>query len=337
MMKSELDQKVAQVVRVYDILNCGPANRFVANGKLVHNSGGDGVNLQNLPRGGTLRQAMSAPYGHVMIACDSSQIEARMIGWLAGETDLTLAFLNGEDIYSKFASVVYGREIVKGVDKTERHVGKTAILGLGYGMGKARFKDSLKAGYPSVDIDIDEAERIVNTYRQTYPLIVDLWKQADAALRAMSAGTEFYIGVGIQLKCDHEGVHLPNGMKLIYPELRKTADGYEYMVRKGSKTFPKKIYGAMLVENICQALARIVVFTQMAKIDQKLRKYDKRTGLRFKTVLTVHDEVVAVVPDRAGEKVKDMMVQIMSTAPKWAAGLPIACEAEVGVNYGECK
>ena len=118
-----------RVALVYDIIDCGPRNRFVANGKLVHNSGGDKINPQNLPRGGVLRDAIRAPEGHIIVACDSSQIEARTLAWFAGQTDLVEAFSEGKDIYSMFASSVYSKPINKHDHPEERHVGKTCLAG----------------------------------------------------------------------------------------------------------------------------------------------------------------------------------------------------------------
>jgi DNA polymerase len=305
-------------------------------------SGGDKMNLQNLPRGGVLRHAMKAPAGHSMVACDSAQIEARVVAWLAGEDGLVSDFTNGVDIYSKFASNVYGVEVTKATHPKERFVGKTATLGLGFGMGKDKFKASLRTSSESVDMSIDEAERVVHVYRSTYPKIAGLWKQADQALKAMASGNTFHLGTGILLTCDSEGIHLPNGMKLKYHQLSYRAadgekikkDGYYYDTRYG----PVGIYGAKMIENVVQALARIVVFNQMAKIDQKLRKHDSRTkGVRFKVALTVHDEVVVICPSQAEKKVQKMMEDTMKVAPKWADGLPISCESAVGQSYGECK
>jgi DNA polymerase I-like protein with 3'-5' exonuclease and polymerase domains len=296
-------------------------------------SGGDKVNLQNLPRGGALRQSIQAPAGHSLVASDSSQIEARVVAWLAGETDLVRAFAEGRDIYSEFATDVYGKTVTK-ADKVERFVGKTCILGLGYGMGKDKFKSALKIGMGgiSVDVDIDEAERVVKLYRSKYPMIAKLWKDGQEALEAIAKGREYYLGTA-QLKCDAEGIHLPNGMKVIYPELRLGEDNnYEYKNRYGFT----KIYGGKLIENVVQALARIVVFDQMAKIDQTLRKNDK-PGKRAKVVLTVHDEVVAVVPDSDAANCMTMMVEYMKQAPSWCADLPVACEADIGKSYGDAK
>ena len=119
--------QTTSTAHVYDILNCGPRNRFVANGKLVHNSGGDKINPQNLPRGGVLREAIQAPEGYRLVACDSSNIEARVLAWFAGQADLVQEFRDGADVYSSFASKIYGRPINKHDDPNERHVGKTCL------------------------------------------------------------------------------------------------------------------------------------------------------------------------------------------------------------------
>ena len=297
-------------------------------------SGGDKINLQNLPRGGSLRKSISVPQNHALVACDSSQIEARVVAWLAGQIDLLDDFRNKIDIYSKFATEVYGRTIDKSVDKIERFVGKTCILGLGYGMGKDKFKSTLKIGQAgvSVDLPIEDAERIVKLYREKYSYVAALWKEADTALAKMTSGYEYEFGTGVKLKCIGEKIWLPNGMFIYYPNLRKTSEGFVYDGRYG----PVNIYGGKVVENVVQALARIVVFDQMAKIDQALRKLDT-PEYRFKVVLTVHDEVVACVPDGFAQACLKLMEDVMHTPPKWASDLPVACEGGFSYNYGDAK
>ena len=295
-------------------------------------SGGDKINLQNLPRGGELRKSMRAPEKHKLVASDSAQIEARVVAWFAGEEALVEAFRNKVDIYSEFASTVYEKEVTKDSDPLARHVGKTAVLGLGYSMGKDKFKVTLKAGNPSVDMPLSDAERVVNLYRQKYPNIVALWKQGQEALDAMIKGFEYDLGVGVKLKCKDNKIYLPNGMFINYPNLRKSGNEYLYDARYGAN----KIYGGKVIENVVQALARIIVFDQMAKIDQKFRKKDSKTN-RFKVVLTVHDEVVACVPEQAVGKCVEFMEQVMSVPPPWCSDLPIACEAAYGNSYGDCK
>jgi DNA polymerase I-like protein with 3'-5' exonuclease and polymerase domains len=300
-------------------------------------SGGDKVNLHNLPRGGALRKALTAPDGHVVVACDSSQIEARLVAYLAGQGDLIQSFREGRDVYSEFASDVYNRKITK-ADKVERHVGKTCILGLGYGMGAPKFQHSLATGFISVKIDENEAQQIVNLYRNKYHRIQAFWNRCNSALNGLVAGASGEMCDLISY--DAEGIILPNGLRIQYPALRRGANGFEYI--NDPRTYRKfirdrvmgdtpeipwtKLYGGKVVENITQAVARIVVSEQMTKI-----------GRRYPVALQVHDEIVCVVPEKQADACKEYMMHVMSTPPKWAPDLPVACEADVGVNYGDAK
>lgn len=139
MTKSSTSKK-ANTVPVYDILNCGPRSRFGANGKLVHNS--DKINLQNLrKRSGdiTLRRSICAPEGHVIIASDSSQIEARMLAFAANEQYMVDIFMSRRCPYSDMAAKIYNKtydEVYKAakIDYTKegithRNVGKETVLG----------------------------------------------------------------------------------------------------------------------------------------------------------------------------------------------------------------
>lgn len=301
-------------------------------------SGGDKVNLQNLPRGGKLRKSLTAPEGKRVVACDSSQIEARLVAYLAGQKDLVESFRRNEDVYSVFATDVYGRKITKG-DKVERHVGKTAILGLGYGMGAPKFQDTLKTGFLPVDVETHEAKRVVDLYRNKNHRIVALWNRCNHVLAGLLAGEEGKVCDIVSY--DREGIRLPNGMYIRYPALRAVANNYEYI--NDPRTFRKavaskligkddgsinwtKIYGGKVVENITQAVARIVVAEQMVAIGQK-----------YHVALQVHDEIVCVVDEDEAETCRDFMVKVMSTPPKWAPDLPVACEADIGTNYGDAK
>lgn len=297
-------------------------------------SGGDKINLQNLPRGGELRKSIRSPEGHLLVASDSAQIEARVVAWLAGETSLVEDFRKNVDIYSKFASEVYGYPVKKETNPTERFVGKTCILGLGYGMGAEKFKGTLKIGMGgiSVDLELHEAQRVVKLYRDLYPKISALWKQGQEALEAMIAGHEYELGEAIKLKCSKSKIWLPNGMFINYPNLRKENGEIVYDSRYGAN----KIYGGKVIENVVQALARIVVFDQMAKIDQEFRKLDTPKQ-RYKVCLTVHDEIVAVVPRSYVETAKKFMGDVMMQTPSWCKDLPVFYEADAGESYGDCK
>jgi DNA polymerase I-like protein with 3'-5' exonuclease and polymerase domains len=299
-------------------------------------SGGDKMNLQNLPRKGALRKALAAPDGHVVVACDSSQIEARLVAYLAGQDDLVQSFREGRDVYSEFATDVYGRPITK-ADAVERHVGKTCILGLGYGMGPPKFQHSLATGFIPVTIDDVEAQHIVTLYRNKYHRIQGLWNRCNRVLDDMLMGLAGTLND--QIAYDVDGILLPNGMRLRYPALRRGDRGPEYIndarvyreyVRQrivGAQTKEltwTKLYGGKVVENVTQAVARIVVAEQMVRI-----------GKRYPVALQVHDEIVCVVPEAQADACKEYMVYAMSTPPTWAPDLPVACEAGMGTNYGE--
>jgi DNA polymerase len=294
-------------------------------------SGGDKLNLQNLPsRNGntTLRRALKAPKGQVVVACDSSQIEARLVAYVAGQEDLVQAFRDGRDVYCEFASEVYSRPITK-ADKIERFVGKTAVLSLGYGAGAAKFKEMLRI-QNGIVIDEDEAARIVALYRQKNHNIVTLWNRCNHALAAMMSQADYEIHATAH--CRNGRIYLPNKMYLHYPMLRKTVNGYEY-IRKASdyrkavrseETTWTNIYGGKVVENVVQALAALVIREQMAAI-----------GQHYHASFQVHDEIIITAPRDKAEQAQAKLEQIMSTPPKWAPDLPVACESGFADNYGD--
>jgi DNA polymerase len=286
--------------------------------------GDDKVNMQNLPRKSPLKKAIRAPDGYLLVDCDSSQIEARTLAWLAGQDDLVEAFDKGEDVYKIMASAIYNKPADE-VSEQERFVGKTTILGAGYGMGAAKFKAQLKTF--NVDMELGECEYIISVYRETYPMIPRLWKQAGRALNALIAGQTAPFGRDGVLVVDADGIKLPNGLYIKYPQLRTQAQGDRqemvYDTKKGRATIPTRIYGGKAVENVCQALARIVIGEQMLMVARKLP-----------VVMTVHDAVGALVKiDEAGEG-RTFVEQCMRIRPKWAQGLPLNCESKIGASYG---
>jgi len=289
--------------------------------------GDDKVNLQNLPRKSPLKKAMLAPEGYTFIDCDSSQIEARTLAWLAGQDDLVDAFDRGEDVYKIMASRIYGVPADKVTDD-QRFVGKTTILGCGYGMGAAKFKAQLKTF--NVDMELEECERIIFIYRATYPMIPKLWQKASRALKAMMRNATAPLGCGEVLTvCGTAGIKLPNGLSIKYPNLRRRKDketgDFElvYDTKKGQAAIPTRIYGGKVVENICQALARIIIGEQMLMIARS-----------YRVVMTVHDAVGVIVPTEKAEEARQFVEACMRIRPKWATALPLNCESKMGASYG---
>lgn len=281
--------------------------------------GDDKLNLQNLPRSGRLKQAIVPPAGHVIINADSSQIEARTVAWLAGQEDLVNAFDKGEDVYKIMASAIYGKHIEE-ITKEERFVGKTTILGAGYGMGAVKFQAQLKVF--GVVLPEEECQRIIRVYRETYPHIPLLWKAAQKALDAIASNQTTPIGSHPEvISVENGGIKLPSGLLLRYPDLERDSDDqYSYKTRMGRT----KIYGGKVTENFTQAVARCAVGEQMLKIAKK-----------YKVALTVHDSVVCVAAKEQATEAVAYVTECMNWRPSWAKTLPLSCEVGYGENYGE--
>jgi DNA polymerase len=88
---------------------------------------------------------------------------------------------------------------------------------------------------------------------------------------------------------------------------------------------PNRIYGGKVVENICQALARIVIGEQMLMIAKK-----------YRVVMTVHDAIACLIPEDEAETGQEFVELCMRLRPSWAPDLPLNCEAGHGQTYGDC-
>jgi DNA polymerase len=131
----------------------------------------------------------------------------------------------------------------------------------------------------------------------------------------------YYLGVQKVVQVTPHGLRLPNGLYIRYKNLRMSDGKVIYDSRKGVQS----IWGGAVVENVVQALARIIVGQQMLAMCRW-----------YRPVLTVHDAAVVVVEESQLPEALAFIVGTMSTPPSWAAGLPVACEAKYGVSYGDC-
>ena len=291
--------------------------------------GDDKINLQNLPSRGpdgkTLKKSITAPDGHVLIDCDSSQIEARVLAWFAGQDDLTKAFRKKEDVYVKMAARIYDVPEDQ-VTKDQRFVGKTTILGAGYGMGAVKFQAQLESFGTS--IPIEEARRIINIYRDTNWKISHVWREAQNMVSHLSRGDSVQFGKEgvVEVMGDRSAIKLPSSLLMRYDDLQgeQNAQGveYTYETRRGRT----RIYGGKVIENVCQALARCIIAEQMLLINR-----------RYRPVLTVHDSVICCVENDEAEEAKEYVERCMRYVPKWAKGLPLECESGMAKAYGDCE
>lgn len=297
-------------------------------------SGEEKVNMQNLQRASPHRLALYAPKGYKTHVCDSSNIEARAVATLARQDDLVEEFRNKEDVYSNFASDLYGFKVDKKQHAGERGVGKVSVLGLGYGMGPPTFHRTLASGpmgMPPVRVPMSFAEKTVQLYRSKYYMIKNYWQEAARAIEHMitlPSGEELRWG---PLTIIHEAIILPNGMKLNYPRLQYREDMQSFAYWNGR--FWKRLYGGSLVENICQAIARIIVAAeQMTRVDRYLQQFGGWVTMQ------VHDENIGVALDlgeKENEKLFAGIQNIMRQSPAWLPQIPLDSEGGYDDNYSK--
>lgn len=294
----------------------------------THRLGGEwNLNYQNLPRNSPIRRALIAPPGFSIVVGDAAQIEARGVAAISGQHDLVAQFANGEDVYCAFASEIFARIITK-ADKGERFVGKTSILGLGFGAGAPTLREALRVQSRSqlgTEMLVSEAEALeyVRAYRSKYDRIPATWRALNSnGIEALAHGNnDFTLG---PCKFEKGSILLPNGLRLFYRNLRRH-DG-NWVFDYGDKI--EKLYGGKLLENIIQALARIITMDAALRIS-------KRIGEEL--AMQVHDELVFVVPDERALEVKAIMEEEMARRPDWMSYWPLASEVKIAKTYGDAK
>lgn len=313
--KSTID--VTRIKRVIDIGSSGtlpmPLKYYGAHtGRW---SGADGLNPQNFRRGSELRKSIIAPPGWAILVADQKQIEARMNMWFCGEQHWLGIFRDGIDIYSALAADHFDVPIEEVTD-AQRFFGKTLELGLGYQMGWRTFqRNCILRG---IDMDEAGAYEAVSRYRESHMMIQLMWRHLQNTLPHLikrDCPAEIF-SLQYPLSFTHEGIILPNHMRIDYWNLR-ALEGGEWVY--GDHTY---IYGGKMLENIIQALARIVIGQNMLRIH---RTHDGFIDI----VSSTHDEIIALVRERDAELAVSLVTDIMCTPPDWAPDLPL----DVDIGY----
>lgn len=292
-------------------------------------SGGDKLNLQNLPKKGAMRSALLAPPGHRLVVVDSANIEARIVDTLAGEEEAVEVFRandrgEGDDVYCYMASKRYGRRITK-ADKQERQFGKILVLACGYGMGGDKFMETARQW--GIILTSEEAKDAVQDYRRTHQNVVRLWARAGICLPSIATGRSVYLDPQNLITTCKDGLIMPHGLAIKYPNLRQDGDNdWTYTAGRISNT---RIYGGKVVENVVQSLARAIV------MEQSIEVANRHPCARL--VLSVHDEAVYVVPEADAAEVAKTAFEVFSTSPTWWSAVPLSAEAKVGFRYSEAK
>jgi DNA polymerase family A len=288
-----------------------------------------------------LRDSLRAPEGYSIVVGDSANIEARMLVFLAGQQDVLEKYRRNEDLYCAFGAALFGRPITK-ADIAERQLAKIAVLGLGYGMGKDKFIDTVRAWdfgdmaekMKSITADTELLMGAVWVFRDAYDRVKAWWQYCnDIVLPALANKESVYCDPqGLLYTTTNGTIMLPSGRELRYPNLRqernKETNRTEWVfdVREGRRLVATRIYGGKLVENLVQAAARVVVMDQIVKISGK-----------YRVVLPVYDEAVCCVPDEQAAACNAYIMRCLSESPAWAPSLPVAAETGIGKFYGAAK
>ena len=260
-----------------------------------------------------IRTAFIAKEGTRFIISDFSAIEARVLAWLAGEQWVLDAFENGEDIYCRTASRMFGVPVEKhGVNGHLRQKGKIATLACGYqgALGALKAMGGIEMG-----LSEDELQSIVDSWREANPNIVSLWWDIDSVVKRVvkTRSKEGYKNLVISYEKGILFIELPSKRRLAYPKAKIEMNrfGGESVVYEGvvvgNKWDKIESYGGKFVENIVQAIARDILAETMMRLEEK----------GFNIVMHIHDEVVIESDSSSIEEVN----QIMSLLPSWAPGL----------------
>ena len=317
--------------------------------------GGERNNVQNMPSGRVagqskvMRQSIMAPPGMVAGAVDSSNVESRVLAWLANEGWKLRNFNAGIDPYLAAASRMYAQDLDeltaahKAGDaeaKLRRQAGKSAELGLGYMAGPKGFATYCKDTMKLKVTDEWCAETVVR-WRTANTGIVDLWRKADQVIKAMMRGERGVFGGpdGASLVYDGSrmlmgqrvpGVMLPDGYWLNYMNLRQEPDEERgttivYDQRKGKVMQKNYLYGGKMIENLCQGLAGAIIKYQAALV-----------SMYYRPLMQTHDEIVVVAPEQDAETMKRTLEDLFAVAPSWFTGVSLKGEAGYAKNYGDC-
>lgn len=285
-------------------------------------SGGDSTNWQNSVS--ALNECILAPEGYWIASPDSSQVECRLLNFVAGQTDVVEAFRQGRDVYAEQASKFYGRRITKVTDYNERQMFRIVELQAGYGSGAAKIRATIR-NREGIVIDLEAAEKLKTAYRNEHDAVTRLWAEGNDVIYALATGREYQWGPALAAR---RKLWLPNGAMIHYDTLNwhrdeETGDAYWRLhTRRGWS----KMYGAKLVENLIQALARVLVSQAMVRI--------RRLGFHIFNMR--HDDIGILIPKGpSAERDLERCKHEMTREPEWLPGIPLACEGELSDRYAK--
>jgi DNA polymerase len=312
------------------------------SGAHTHRYSGDWLlNMQNLSarKSKAIRRCLYAPAGYTIVAVDAAQIEARIVAWLAQQMDLLDMYIMGEDTYKAFAADIFGIALTL-VSKVHRFIGKTCILGLGFGMSARKLFFTIRTLAREQGIDLgfvltlDMCDQWVMTYRRKFFYIQQLWTDLNNLVVLMARGQAQDYKVGPCI-VDGTTIILPSGLRLFYDNLRFEVNSQgkgNYVYDQAQ--FTKRLYGAKMLENIDQALDRQHVVEAGLRTEMRARA----VGIPDpRVLLNIHDENVHCVPDRYAESLAAIALEEMARNVEWSEGLPLNAEVKLGKNLADME
>ncbi len=285
-----------------------------------------------------------------LIDVDYSQIEARVLAWLARCNWLLDAFRNKEDPYVKFAAEhmykvnyadcfvdVNGKREVAKHFKRQRQVSKSAVLGAGYGLGAPQFVEYCDNS--DLIISLTESKETIDAYRGAHPEIVALWGRFEqAAIMAVANPGQVYAigGTGVKFytwHIDTERYWLvredPSGSCGYYyrPKLEvvqrwgRTVEQLTYRKEWNGKSYREQTYGGKLVQNACEKIARDILCVGGRNAE--------RAG--YPSIMLVHDSNVTM--PLKGHGSPEELRSLMLKREDWFGDIPLEAEATRLARY----
>jgi len=280
----------------------------------------------------TVRAAITAPAGKMLVVSDLSSIESRVLGWLTNCTRMNNIFAANMDTYKDFAMELFHRDY-SDVTKFQRNFSKPPVLGAGYMMGGKGL--AAYAANMGVEMTQDEAQHAVDTFREIYPEIPSFWRWLMKATEYTLTSGKPSSGYRLTLykQDDFLFIRLPSGRNISYfqpiwqmwdtPIGDKMSFTYMGINRFKSKPTWERIaaHAGGVTENIIQALARDILFEWV----------DRCTGLHI--VARIHDEFISVVDGEIAPGVLDYVNAQAAVPIDWAPGLLLKAEGFITKHY----
>jgi len=295
-------------------------------------SGSGGLNMQNFNRkqveGLDVRKVIVAPPGFTLAVCDYSQIEARMLLWIAGD-EKTMQLLRDHpdmDMYEVHARSTMGYTNPMPLEKwceqngsTLRQYAKARVLGLGYRCGAGTFVRVAKM-MAKLELSFDEAKRAVNDYRASNPLVVGVWERLeDDAYKSWEAGRDHVV----PLPCTAYDSRC--GRLLFYRDLKVLDGGFGKGMTAMIAGERCPLHGGIITENIVSGASRDVMASAWLRC--------LKAG--YSPVMTVHDELVFEVSEATAPADLERISSIMTEPLAWAPGLPLKVGGKLMKRYGK--